>query len=111
MITLVLPPELSVGDVRKAEGWNALLTPSLSIGVGCSVRGVATTGCSLAMSPELSVGGVGEVAMGAGIPPELAVGVVKGYAPQDEAPSVRLPSRLSFRVVDSRATGLFSPVL
>ena len=74
VIALVLSPELSVEDVVKAEGGNLVLLPSLSIGVGFSVRGVATTGCSLAMSPELSVRGVGEVTVGAGITPELAAG-------------------------------------
>ena len=75
------------------------------------MRGVATTGSSLAMSLELSVGGVVKVTVGAGIALELAVGVVEGCALRDDAPSMRLPSRLYFRVVDGRSTGLFSPVL
>ena len=44
VITLVLSPELSVGDLGKAAGENVLLTPSLAIGVLCSMHGVATTG-------------------------------------------------------------------
>ena len=103
--------DLSVGYVGKAAGGNAVLAPSLAIGVGCSVWGVATTGRSLAIPPELSVGGVGEVTVGAGIALELAVGVVEGCVLRDDATSVRQLSRLSFGVVDGRATGLFSPVL
>ena len=111
VITLVMSLELSTGDIGKAAGGNAVLTPSLAIGVGCPVRGVATTGCFLAMTPELYVRGVGEVTVGVVITPELSVWVVKRCALKDEAPSLRLPSRFSFREVDGRATGLFSPVL
>ena len=60
MISLVPSPELSVGDVGKAVGGDVVLTPSLAIvEVVCSLRGVASTGRSLAMSPELSVSDVG----------------------------------------------------
>ena len=52
VITLVLSPELSVGDVGKSAGGDVVLNPSIYIwGVGCSVRGVASTRISLAMSP------------------------------------------------------------
>ena len=52
VITLVLSPELSLGDVGKAAGGDVVLTLSISIGgVGCSLQSVASTGRSLAMSP------------------------------------------------------------
>ena len=55
-----------------------VMTISLDIGVvGCSVRGVASTGISLAMSPELSIGDVGKAAEGdVVLAPSLAIGWV-----------------------------------
>ena len=50
-------------------------TLSLEIRIGCSVRGVANTGRSLTISPELSIRGVLEVTVGAGFTLELAVRV------------------------------------
>ena len=34
VITLVLSPDISVGDIVKATGGKVMMTPSLSIGVG-----------------------------------------------------------------------------
>ena len=56
-----MSPELSVGDVGKAAGGNAVPALSIAIRVGCSLQGRR----SLAMSPELPVGGVGEVTVSA----------------------------------------------
>ena len=112
VISLVPSLELSAGDVGKAEGGDVVLPPSLAIGGGvCSVRGLASTGHSLAMSPELSVGDVVEVVVGARLSPELAVAVVEICAQGEKAPSTRMPSRLSVGTVDGRVKQLFSPIL
>ena len=93
VISLVPYPELSVRDMGKALGGYVVPTPSLAVErVGVSVQGVASTGRSLTMSPELSVGDVGEAAVGARIAPELAIGGVESCAWQYKAPSTRLPS-------------------
>ena len=91
VITLVLSPELSVGDVEKAAGGEVVLAPSIDIGgVGCSVQGAESTGRSLVMYPELSVRDVGEVTVGARLTLELAVGAVKRCALRAEAPSMQV---------------------
>ena len=72
------------------------------------MRVVASTGRSLAMSPELSAGDVGEVTVVARLAPELAIGVVKICALRDKAPSMWLPLQFSFgrRTVERRDSSL-----
>ena len=62
MISIVLSPGLSPGDVGEAVGGDVVLTPILVAGMmGGSVQGIASTVRSLKMSPELSVGYVGRL--------------------------------------------------
>ena len=78
MITLVLSPKLSIGDVGKAAEGDVVLNQSIVIGgVGCSVQVFTSTGHSLVIPPELSVRGVGGVTVGARLTPELSIRIVK----------------------------------
>ena len=75
LISLVPCRKLSVGDTGEAAGGDVVLTPTLAVRrVGGCVRGVASTGRSLAMSPELSVRDVGEDDVGARLPRNYPLG-------------------------------------
>ena len=78
VITLVLSPKLSIGDVGKAAEGDVVLNQSIVIGgVGCSVQVFTSTGHSLVIPLELSVRGVGGVTVGARLTPELSIRIVK----------------------------------
>ena len=89
-----------------------MLTLSFAVRrVGGSMLSVASTMCSLAMSPELSIWDVGKAIVGARLTPELDIGGVESCMQRDKAPSTRLPSWLSVGEADGGAKRLFSPVL
>ena len=112
MIALVPSLELSIPDEGEAVGRDMVLTPSLSVGgFGVHVWGVASTGRSLTMSPELSFRVVREAAVGARLASESAAGGVEIRARRDEATSMRLPSRLSAGAAYGVASQISSPVL
>ena len=93
VLSPVLSPVLSVGDVGEDVVGDMVLTPSLVAGrAGGSVWGIVSTVHSLTMSPELPVGDMGKATVGARLTPELSIGGVERCALQDKVPSTRLPS-------------------